>query len=118
MGTVPVAGKAAGNIKPSLTTGDDEKHSGSCQAAKNLSDNIRYELTGRKPPARHQPKRNGWVQVASRDMANGESHRKNSETERQRHANKPNSQIWKSGSKNSSAATSKNQPKRAYEFGD
>jgi hypothetical protein len=55
--------------------------------------------------------------MTARDVADGEGHRQDRQAERERHAREANPELGKRRGEHRRAATAKNQPGRADEFG-
>ncbi|MNE94205.1 hypothetical protein D3C80_1921460 [compost metagenome] len=88
---VTVRGQAGrSQVKAFLAAGDEVDQRRGQHAPYDLGNDVGRQLPGRKPPAHVQAQRNGRVQVATRDMPDGERHGQHRQAERQgnpQHAN-------------------------------
>ena len=85
MGTVAVGGKPAGKVEPVLSAGNDVQHGRRQQPAQNLDHNVGEEFLCRKSTRTPQADRDGGVEVATRNVADGIGHRQDGQSEGQRH---------------------------------
>src|SRR6185312_738087 len=68
---VTIAGKTGMNVEAGLAAGDDIKDGSTCEAARDLGNDIAGQIAGRETPARPKPDRDCWVEMTARDMADG-----------------------------------------------
>src|SRR6266480_2467872 len=109
---VAVRCKSLGNIKAWSTTGYDVQHAACNDSAEHLRRDVGRELAGRETTTSPKPDRNRWVEMATRDMADGECHGQHRQTERERNTEQTNADVRKCRSKNCAPAPAKNKPER------
>ncbi len=93
-----------------IRMGDAVKNCSSDNTANDLCNNVSRSFLSRETTAGNLAKGNSRVQVATRNVADGISHGKNSKTEGERNANVANTSGGYAASKNCCAAATEHQP--------
>ena len=91
-----------------------------------MVNHVGHQLAGLKPASNHQPDRDGGVEVAARDVANGEGHGEHGETECEGDPHEADAEVDRCGAfcgeefgrEHSAAASAQDQPAGAEELGD
>src|SRR6476620_7947014 len=112
MCSVAVRCKSLGNIKAWSTTGYDVEYGARNDSTENLRHDVGRELASRETTTSPKADRDRWVEVATRDMADGICHGQHGQTERERNAHQTNADVRKRRSKNRAPAPAKNKPER------
>ena len=125
---ISVAGEVANAGEAFLARSNKVKYASPDNRSHHLRDNVGTRFRGLEASSGNQPGSDCWIQVATRDMANGVSHGQNGQAESKRYANKADSKIdsgcgitqlaRKSGCQNCTATPAKHQPKGANCFCD
>jgi hypothetical protein len=79
---------------------------------------IGSQLGSREALADHQPRADGWIQVASRDVSDGEGHGEDGQAERKGDTEEADSDRWKACGQYGGAASTKYQPEGSEEFSE
>ena len=93
MVAVAIGGKAAGEIETRLAAGDHIQHAAPHDGADHLRDDVGNDLLGGKAAAGGKPDRDGRVEMAARDMADGVGHRHHGQPEGERHAEQADADL-------------------------
>src|ERR1700733_1057965 len=113
---VAVRGEAAGERKSGVAAGDDVENSRSANSSKELCTDVGGKLGGGEAFSGNKADGDGGVQMAPGDVADGEGHGQDSQTERKRYANIADAEMNARG-KDGAAATAEDKPESAEEFG-
>ena len=103
-------------VKASSSAGDHVEHARSGDASHDLGDYIGQQIRGGKALADHQSEADCRVQVASRNMADGERHGHDRQAEGKGDAQVSDADVRHAGGKNGGAASSENEPESAEKF--
>ena len=96
-----------------FAAGNEVEDSGSCDGSKDLRDDVGQELRRCETFANDQADGNCGVQVAARDVADGEGHGEDGETEGESYSDEADSQIWEGRRKDCAATAAEDKPEGA-----
>lgn len=90
---VAVGRKPGMNVKAGLAAGDQKQNARADNPANHLGDNVGSQIGRWEALAGPQPDRNGGVQVAARNMADGIGHCQHGQPKGKRDADKPDAEV-------------------------
>ena len=117
MRTVAVRGKALRDVETRCAAGDEVEHATRRKPAQHLRHDVRGQLRGREAAACPQAHRDRRVQVAARDVPDGEGHREHGQAEGERNAMQADADVRKGGGEHGTAAATEYEPERPKELG-
>jgi hypothetical protein len=117
MDTVAV-GRETADYEARFAAGDDVEGGSTDESTKDLRQDVGHEMRQRKAAADGEPERDGGVEVASGNVADGIRHGQDGEAESERDSDEADAKTGKSGCENGSAASAKDEPCGSKEFGE
>src|SRR5580704_13959448 len=113
---VPIRSEATAEVESGLSTGDDVENARAGDCAEHLGDDIGRQLRKGKPFPHREADRNCWIEMATRDVADGESHRHHGEAKSQRHTKQADPDAGERRCKHGATAATENEPEGSKEF--
>src|SRR6478609_1981635 len=113
METVAVRGEAIAYAKALFSAGDYKEYTRGDHCSGDLSQDIGRQLGDGKALGGGESDRDGRIQVAARYMADGVSHRQDSQAKGESHPKKSNAKDRKGGCEHRAAAAGEDEPKGA-----
>src|SRR3982751_523472 len=114
---IPIRRKTFGDVESGGAARNHVEQRRGGDGAGHLRDDIGQDLSSWKAAAGRKAHRNGGIEMASGDMADGIGHRDDAQSECQRHTDQTDPDLWKRRRDHRAAATCKSQPKRTDPFG-
>ncbi|MNZ56926.1 hypothetical protein D3C78_748860 [compost metagenome] len=102
-------------LETGLAAGNEVDHRRTENCPDHLGDDVGQQVLERKPPTHHQPDRHRGVEVASGNMADGESHGQHGQAEGHGHPDQADADGERRGDHRTAAAT-QHQPERPDQF--
>ena len=118
MDAVTVGGEAAIERESLFAAGDSVKRARGEDGAEQLGDNVGRQFAGREALCDDQADRDGGVEMAAGDVADGECHGKHGEAEGECDPGESDAEPRVRGREDSCAAASKDQPESSEQFCD
>lgn len=116
--SVSVGSESVVHVKTGLSAGYQIQNTRSCDCAQDLSDRIRKQVRNGEPLANHQSRGDGRVQMAARDVSDGEGHGEDGQAESQSDPEETDSDCGKGCSQHGRAASAEYEPEGSEEFRD
>ena len=108
---VAIRGEAGGDFERRNAAGHEVEDAGAGQATEHLGHDVPQRVFRGKPPAGHEARRHGRIQMAARHVAHRRRHRKHGKAERERDADEPDAEVGICRGQHRAAAAAEHEPK-------
>ena len=115
MFAITIGGKTT-EFGPRLASDDDVKRSCGDNRAQHLRHNIRNEARYRELAGHRQTDGNRRIKMTAGNASDRIGHGQNRQAESKSNAEKPNAELWETGSENRAATATEDKPERSQKF--